>query len=89
MIINTHFGSSVVYILQRCPCEAGQCSGEKTDRVYYFHLSIRFCFAIASSMFHLMTYQLICVCVTQHLGPWFGSELCAEDAQTRTRPWLQ
>lgn len=63
MIINTQFGSSVVYILQLCHCQAKQYSGEKIDRVYYFHLFIRFCFAIDSSMFHLITYQLICVCV--------------------------
>lgn len=87
MIINTHFGSSLVYILQLCPCQARLCSGEKIDRVYYFNLLIRFCLAIASSRFHLITYQLICVCVcdSQHLRPWFGSELCAEDAQTCTR----
>lgn len=88
MIINTHFGSSVVYILHLCHCQARLNSGEKIDRVYYFHLLIRFCFATASSMFHLLIYQLICVCVCviQRLRPRFCSELCAGDAQTGTEP---
>lgn len=88
MIINTHFGSSVVYILHLCHCHARLNSGEKIDRVYYFHLLIRFCFATASSMFHLLIYQLICVCmcVIQCLRPRFCSELCAGDAQTGTEP---
>lgn len=70
MIINTYFGSSVVYILlslchfiSLCRCQAGLNSRETIDRVYYFHLLIRFCSATVSSMFHLLAYQLICVCV--------------------------
>lgn len=63
MIITTHFGDSVVYILQLYPRQARLYRGEKIDRVYYFQFLIRFCFAIASSMLHLITYYVIFVCV--------------------------
>jgi len=63
MIITAPFGGGGVYILQLYHCQARPYSGEKIDRVYYFHFLIRFCFAIASSMLHLITYHLICVCV--------------------------
>lgn len=95
MIINTYFGSSIVYILlslchfiSLCRCQAGLNSRETIDKGYYFHLLIRFCSATASSMFHLLAYQLICVCVCviQCLRPWFCSELCAGDALTCTGP---
>lgn len=61
MIITTHFGDSVVYILRLYPCQARLYSGEKIDRAYYFQFLIRFYFAIASSMLHLITYHLIFV----------------------------
>lgn len=69
MIITTHIGGSVVYILQLYHCQARLYSGEKIDRVYYFHFLIRFCFAVASSMLHLITYHLICVCVCYSAPP--------------------
>lgn len=50
MNITTHFGGSVVYILQQYYCQARLYSGEKIDRACYFHFLIRFCFAAASSM---------------------------------------
>lgn len=69
MIITTHIGGSVVYILQLYHCQARLYSGEKIDKVYYFHFLIRFCFAVASSMLHLITYHLIWVCVCYSAPP--------------------
>lgn len=37
MIITTHFGGSVFYVLQLYHCQARLYSGEKIERVYYFH----------------------------------------------------